>query len=113
MTPGDGALADATLLAVLRRAASPLRHDMAGALLVPRMRLQMLRRRAGTGALAGAELQAGVDAIALGCGVDTELAAEHVQPRFPTRAAGAADLVRAHRAPTSCFKASIASGATQ
>ena len=32
MTPGDGALADATLLAVLRRAASPLRHDMAGAL---------------------------------------------------------------------------------
>lgn len=61
MSSGDGALADATLLAVLRRAASPLRHDMAGALLVPRMRLQMLRRRAGTGALAGAELQAGVD----------------------------------------------------
>jgi hypothetical protein len=61
MSPGDSALADATLLAVLRRAASPLRHDLAGALLVPRMRLQMLRRRAGSGALAGAELQAGMD----------------------------------------------------
>lgn len=61
MSSRDSALADATLLAVLRRAASPLRHDLAGALLVPRMRLQMLRRRAGSGALAGAELQAGMD----------------------------------------------------
>lgn len=41
------ALADATLLRVLARMASPLRHDLAGALLVPQMQLQMLRRKLG------------------------------------------------------------------
>jgi signal transduction histidine kinase len=41
----ERAAADATLVAILRRMASPLRHDLAGALLVPRMRLQMLRRQ--------------------------------------------------------------------
>lgn len=39
------AAADTTLLAILRRMASPLRHDLAGALLIPRMRLQMMRRQ--------------------------------------------------------------------
>lgn len=57
------ARADATLLAVLRRAASPLRHDMAGAVLVPRMRLQMLRRQVRGGALAADALQARIDEV--------------------------------------------------
>lgn len=57
------ARADATLLAVLRRAASPLRHDMAGAVLVPRMRLQMLRRQVRGGVLAADALQARIDEV--------------------------------------------------
>lgn len=39
------ALADAALLRVLERMASPLRHELAGGLLVPQMQLQMLRRK--------------------------------------------------------------------
>jgi len=41
----ERAAADATLLAILRRMASPLRHELASALLIPRMRLQILRRQ--------------------------------------------------------------------
>lgn len=57
------AKADSTLLAVLRRMASPLRHDLAGALLVPSMRLQMLRRKLGAGMPDCASLQATVDEV--------------------------------------------------
>ena len=63
MNAGKRALADATLLAVQRRAASPLRHEMAGALLVPRMRLQMLRRQTRAGAPAADVLQAKIDEV--------------------------------------------------
>ncbi len=63
MNAGTRALADATLLAVQRRVASPLRHEMAGALLVPRMRLQMLRRQARAGAPAADVWQAKIDEV--------------------------------------------------
>ena len=63
MNTGKRALADATLLAVQRRAASPLRHEMAGALRVPRMRLQMLRRQARAGAPTADVLQAKIDEV--------------------------------------------------
>lgn len=57
---GEAALADATLLRVLARIASPLRHDLAGALLVPQMQLQMLRRK-----LRKADLDCGAAAAAI------------------------------------------------
>ena len=44
----ERAAANSTLLSVLRRMASPLRHDLAGAVLIPSLRLQMLRRQLGT-----------------------------------------------------------------
>lgn len=63
MNASAAARADATLLAVLRRAASPLRHDMAGTVLVPKLHLQMLRRQARSGALAADALQTRIDEV--------------------------------------------------
>ena len=59
----ERAAANATLLAVMRRMASPLRHDLAGALLIPSLRLQMLRRQLGAATLARERLQAMVDEV--------------------------------------------------
>lgn len=56
----SAALANDTLLRVLARMASPLRHDLAGGLLVPQMQLQMLRRKLGK---PGAEVAVALGAI--------------------------------------------------
>ena len=60
---GERAAADATLLSVMRRMASPLRHDLAGAVLIPALRLQMLRRQLGGAAPDHERLQATVDEV--------------------------------------------------
>lgn len=59
----ERAAANSTLLSVLRRMASPLRHDLAGAVLIPSLRLQMLRRQLGTTAPEPERLQAMVDEV--------------------------------------------------
>lgn len=57
------AAANSTLLTVMRRMASPLRHDLAGAVLIPSLRLQMLRRQLGGAAPNHERLQAMVDEV--------------------------------------------------
>ena len=59
----ERAAANSTLLSVLRRMASPLRHDLAGAVLIPSLRLQMLRRQLGTTVPEPERLQAMVDEV--------------------------------------------------
>ena len=59
----ERAVANSTLLSVMRRMASPLRHDLAGAVLIPFLRLQMLRRQLGAAAPDHERLQAKVDEV--------------------------------------------------
>lgn len=68
MKPGltgadERAVVNSTLLSVMRRMASPLRHDLAGAVLIPSLRLQMLRRQLGAAAPEPERLQATVDEV--------------------------------------------------